>query len=101
MEEASNLGPWLRNTIFIDGREAKQSNRSKESKVRKSEFTPAGFFALRTPLLPFDEWLSFDGDSDTLRKRLRELVTRPEIREALFLASPSLSESAERWLSDG
>ncbi|HTQ06191.1 MAG TPA: lantibiotic dehydratase [Polyangiaceae bacterium] len=54
----------------------------------KSSHVPAGFFVMRTPLLAFEE----------ARTGLRELVARPEVRDALFLASPSLDERVERWL---
>ncbi|KFA93239.1 lantibiotic dehydratase, partial [Archangium violaceum] len=82
-------------------------------------FVPSGFFALRTPLLPFDELLAWSeglsareaarqGDMDRLeaalaedrallRARLQAALARPEIREALFLASPSLDESHDSW----
>jgi thiopeptide-type bacteriocin biosynthesis protein len=77
----------------------------------------SGFFALRTPLLPLDELHGFsrdlrapqaDGeparaealahDRRLLRERLSALVARPEVREALFVASPSLDESLPAWL---
>lgn len=81
-------------------------------------FEPSGFFALRTPLLPFDEFLRWaDGlsstavvddapaleaalaaDRDLQRRRLRDLVARPDVREALFLASPDLDAAIPRWL---
>lgn len=77
----------------------------------------AGFGVLRTPLLPFGEWLSWGeglaapaaladgGDLDAalaadralLRCRLAAAISRPEVDEALFLASPSLHESLEIW----
>ncbi|TSC34141.1 lantibiotic dehydratase [Corallococcus sp. Z5C101001] len=81
-------------------------------------FSPSGFFVLRTPLLPFDElraWsqgllaptaLEASGaeleaalarDRDLLRERLSAVVARPEVREALFLASPSLEEQLPAW----
>ncbi|MDY7228737.1 lantibiotic dehydratase [Hyalangium rubrum] len=87
----------------------------------EAPLTPSGFFVLRTPLLPFDELLSLgqelvaplvpldDGpaleaalarDRALLRERLRRLVARPEVREALFLASPSLDESLALWLRE-
>jgi thiopeptide-type bacteriocin biosynthesis protein len=80
--------------------------------MSKPDLSPAGFFAFRTPLLPFDELTTFsDGlqgphgdeaalaaDVAMLRERLRALVARPEVREALFLASPSLDESLPAWL---
>src|SRR3954470_1328930 len=78
------------------------------------DLVPSGFFAFRTPLLPFEEleaWseglsaisalsaLSADpaalaaaigADQALLRARLKAALGRPEIAEALFLASPSL-----------
>jgi thiopeptide-type bacteriocin biosynthesis protein len=67
------------------------------------DFTPSGFFALRTPLLPFHlfvNWTRGLGRADVvgLRERLRTIVTRPEVREAVFLASPDLHESFDVWL---
>ncbi len=82
------------------------------------DFAPAGFFALRTPLLPFGElqgWsdeLKAPGafhesgalenalweDRKKLRERLRVILSRPEMREALFIASPHLDEALESWL---
>jgi thiopeptide-type bacteriocin biosynthesis protein len=77
---------------------------------------PAGFFAFRTPLLPFDELTAFSmglrapsadpaalesalaEDRALLRARLREWLARPEVLEALFVASPSLHESLPAWL---
>ncbi len=77
-----------------------------------------GFFALRTPLLPFDEleaWgagltaaaaseselpAALAADRRRLRRRLRRLIERPEIREALFVASPSLERGLEAWRRD-
>lgn len=80
----------------------------------------AGFFAFRTPLLPFAEYLqwseglesptahkdpaTFDEalkrDKAKLRERLRALVARPDIREAIYLASPDLEGSLERWFTE-
>src|SRR5215218_320348 len=80
-------------------------------------YTPSGFFVLRTPLLPFDELAAWSegleavgslGDSQALqaalerdrarlRVRLLAAVMRPELRDALFVASPSLNEALEVW----
>lgn len=78
-------------------------------------FAPSGFFALRTPLLPIDELRAWGrdlrapeatgaqleeawrGDVERLRERLRALVRRPEIEEALWLGSPSLHAALEHW----
>src|SRR5262249_9151032 len=82
------------------------------------EFVPSGFFAWRTPLLPFDELLAWsDGleapsagedparreaacaaDRARLGFRLRAIFHRPQGREAPFLASPSLEERLDPWL---
>src|SRR5438874_11142848 len=86
---------------------------------------PSGFFVLRTPLLPFDEWGAWGGelrapralgdpvrleaaltaDRALLTDRLRATWRRPLIREAVFLASPeldaALERSAERAEDDG
>ncbi|WNG15063.1 lantibiotic dehydratase [Cystobacter fuscus] len=87
-----------------------------ENTSRDFPFAPSGFFVLRTPLLPFDEldtWgqglqaprlppglplePALQRDRATLRARLAEMVRRPEVREALFVASPGLHEHLERW----
>jgi thiopeptide-type bacteriocin biosynthesis protein len=76
---------------------------------------PAGFFALRTALLPvarFSEWAAgadrpwIEGEEalararGLLRERLRAQVQRPEVREALFLASPDLDAAFPHWLAE-
>ncbi|MBW8876816.1 MAG: lantibiotic dehydratase [Acidobacteria bacterium] len=82
-------------------------------------FAPSGFFAFRTPLLPFEELESFSAgleapgamgspepqalaaalavDRERLRARLAALAARPEVLEAVFLASPSLYDSLAAW----
>ena len=82
------------------------------------DFVPSGFFAFRTPLLPFEEveaWsaglaapaagseelaAALAADRATLRARLGALVERPEVAEALFVASPSLVEALDTWRRD-
>ncbi|MFY0576353.1 lantibiotic dehydratase [Cystobacter fuscus] len=88
-----------------------------EEKSQAFAFSPAGFFALRTPLLPFEELIRWgEGlesprvqpgspglepalrrDQSILRARLGEWLRRPEVREALFVASPSLHECLGLW----
>ncbi len=81
--------------------------------------TPSGFFVMRTPLLPHDVLAAFGdaleaptttdpsrladalaADRARLRGRLREIVARPEVREAIFLASPGLEASLGVWERD-
>jgi lantibiotic biosynthesis protein len=80
-------------------------------------FAASGFFVMRTPLLPFDEIIAWsDGlealqsrsgrddpsealerDHARLKDRLLAAIDRPELREAIFIASPSLDASLEAW----
>lgn len=84
------------------------------------EHRPTGGFVLRTPLLPRDElerWgdglampgarkdperlaAAIDADRAALRARLAQLVARPEVREAIFVASPVLEASIDAWLAN-
>src|SRR5215212_5983582 len=83
-------------------------------------YTPSGFFVLRTPLLPFDELAAWsegleavgalgnaqdleealERDRVKLRARLRVAITRPELRDGIFVASPSVDEALEIWEKD-
>lgn len=83
----------------------------------------AEFFVMRTPLLPIEELLSWSSgltackmsgcrsedasskdvgvqDRVLLRERLRALVDRPEVKQALFIASPSLLRGIDYWKRD-
>ncbi len=79
----------------------------------QSPFTPAPFFVFRTPLLPwsdFEAWAgapvkvedeaAFRTRQASLRSSLSELIKRPDIQEALFLASPDLMDALPRWVND-
>lgn len=77
---------------------------------KSPDYKPSGFFVLRTPLFPFkvleqwgeglaapEKWRDRESlgealaaDRELLRSRLRELIRRPEVREAFFVASPVL-----------
>ena len=74
---------------------------------------PAGFFVLRTPLLPLADFVAWgdgaaggnDLDADAhedatrrARQGLRDLVAMPVVREAIFLASPDLDAAIDTWL---
>src|ERR1700682_5719720 len=80
------------------------------------DLQPSGFFVLRTPLLALNEFCAWcDGlrapgaladrqdleaalsaDRALLTERLRAAWQRPELREAVFLASPELDNALER-----
>jgi len=92
----------------------------KPARAARLPIAPSGFFAFRTPLLPASELTALGAgleaaslpvdasaasveaalaaDQERVRGRLRELLGRPEIREAIFVASPSLDESMGAWL---
>lgn len=55
-----------------------------------TEVLPSGFFVLRAPLLPFDE-LPASHD------QLRALLAQPDVRDAIFIASPSLEARLDVW----
>ncbi|MCG8456547.1 MAG: lantibiotic dehydratase [Holophagales bacterium] len=99
------------------------------SHEKAADFEPSGFFALRTPLLPWEEleaWgcglraadtaerteegrgnadedelaSALEADRTLLRQRLQRLLERPEIREALFVAAPALDNGIAAWLAN-
>lgn len=59
----------------------------------------ADFFVLRTPALPVDALEDGALSGTGMDARLRELARRPDIREALALASPDLALRLDPWLS--
>jgi thiopeptide-type bacteriocin biosynthesis protein len=81
------------------------------------QFTTSGFFVLRTPALPFEEFLALSAqasvpaaltkeegldeavtsDRQLIRGRLQQMVSRPEVKEALWIASPEFVDSLALW----
>ncbi|MDQ3916165.1 MAG: lantibiotic dehydratase [Actinomycetota bacterium] len=64
---------------------------------------PSGSFVLRTPALPYDDFVALRGgpgerETELQRERLRAAVARPEVRDAVFVASPRVAELLDRWL---
>ncbi|MEZ5064403.1 MAG: lantibiotic dehydratase [bacterium] len=88
--------------------------------MMRDAYRPDDFFAFRTPLLPWDEVLEWSAGArlpravrrgrdlakayavDRRRQQewLRAAYSRPDVREALFVASPSLDERYETWLAE-
>jgi thiopeptide-type bacteriocin biosynthesis protein len=85
----------------------------------KLHLAAADFFVMRTPFLSVRELADWGRgleaprasgtpalqqavahDVTELTQRLRAVVDRPHLREALFVASPSLDEALEAWLDD-
>lgn len=87
------------------------------SKPPRPSVVAAPKFVLRTPLLPRDEldhWGSelavptaspatldaaIAADRELLRRRLCAIVLRPYVREAIFVASPSLHAGIDTWMT--
>lgn len=99
---------------------AQRTDQLSPAAEQRTAIVTAPFFVMRTPLLPFDDLLAWSAglaassalddmthlesslaeDRAVLRQRLRTLVERPDVREALFLASPDLDESIPFWIDD-
>ena len=89
--------------------------RAGEGTAIHRDYCPSGFFALRTPLLPFetleawsaglscatrpDDEALWRRDRETARERLRAWVANAMVREAVWLASPSLDERVGAWFA--
>ena len=89
--------------------------------ARPQTVAPSGFVLVRSPLLPWETLTSFgagleatrtldtsddltlaiESDRARLTERLRALVLDPAVREAVFVASPSLDRAIEAWLAEG
>ena len=54
-------------------------------------------FVLRTPLLPLDFYLKLTENDILTDKEIKEAFRSPIIREAIFLASPSLYKEIIKW----
>ncbi|HTR49844.1 MAG TPA: lantibiotic dehydratase, partial [Kofleriaceae bacterium] len=64
---------------------------------RPPRFRASDGIVLRTPALPVGVLLHWPRDEDAARRYLETLVDDATVREAVFVASPSLSEAIEVW----
>lgn len=67
------------------------------AEIRQSR--PAGFFVLRSPLLPFERFAGLGATPDVARERIGKILrTDGRVREAIRIASPALFSQLEVWL---
>ncbi len=69
-----------------------------ESSLEMAEYASSGFFVLRTPLLPIEEFLELTQAS--ARAAVGRWAERPDVKEALWLSSPELLQSLAQWRDD-
>lgn len=72
-----------------------------------NSYASSGFFVLRTPLLPIEEFLAIvrdaaGADDSVTAYALRQWAQRPEVTEALWIASPDFAHQIEAaaWRSE-
>ena len=70
------------------------------TRARGATFAVDARFCYRTPLLPLSVFTALGTDADHVRAGLRALVDRPEVREAVFIASPDLHDGIAAWQRD-
>ena len=81
-------------------------------------FVPSSSFVFRTPLLPlatFIDWstgmsaaaadpaaltAALADDCTRLRQRLADILARPQVRDAIYVASPDLAASFSHWVKE-
>lgn len=65
---------------------------------------PIGHVVVRNPLLPYDTLDAFAAAArqspEAGRAFLRTLISRPDVAEALYVASPGLVEGVEKWVKE-
>ncbi|UTX50565.1 lantibiotic dehydratase family protein [Chryseobacterium sp. MA9] len=67
--------------------------------MKKSKYLPFEKFVLRTPLLSLDFFKNLTSAEIISDQQLIDTCKNETIREAIFLASPSLSSQIDRWMS--
>lgn len=60
--------------------------------MSKNPIKAAEFFVLRTPRMPVNKLLALGQSNQQIRETLQNWMAKPEVKEALYLASPSLLE---------
>jgi hypothetical protein len=55
------------------------------------------FFVIRAPRMPVNNLLTLNSDKDKTRQLISQWIEQPEVKEALYLATPSLLERIGYW----
>ncbi len=71
-----------------------------ELKQLQSQFKSADFFVIRFPKYSIDALDRWQGDETELRDQLQVWIQDPLVKEALYIASPSLQERLDYWIKD-
>lgn len=66
----------------------------------RNPYTFFNRFCLRTPLLPLDFYHDLSLEGSISPDKIREIWGNDVIKEAVFLASPELFETIEKWLNN-
>jgi len=67
--------------------------------MSKNPYKNFSKYILRTPLFSFTSYQELTSKEEISDEDFRTVCTNPVVREALFLASPSLFEEIDRWLN--
>ncbi|MEF9476551.1 hypothetical protein OWR28_01200 [Chryseobacterium sp. 1B4] len=67
--------------------------------MKRSQYLPFEKFVLRTPLLSLDFFKDLTSAEIISDQQLIDTCQNETIREAIFLASPSLSSQIDRWIN--
>ncbi|NQY64174.1 MAG: lantibiotic dehydratase [Alteromonadaceae bacterium] len=66
----------------------------------KQKIISSNFFVLRFPKQSLNSLFEWCGDEKSLREKLILWIDNAEVKEALYLASPSFTDRIEYWLKD-
>ena len=65
-----------------------------------SNITPENFFLVRVPRLPINKIFELPYDSKEIREEIKQWVADERVKEALYIASPSLVGRLDKWLTN-